>query len=30
VLACELTTDIRDVHLNSREIELADREKWLA
>jgi hypothetical protein len=30
VLACELTADIRDVRLNSREVELADREKWLA
>jgi hypothetical protein len=27
-LAHELTTDIRDACLNSRE-ELADREKWL-
>jgi hypothetical protein len=29
VLARELTTDIRDVRLNSREEELADREKQL-
>jgi hypothetical protein len=29
VLARELTTDIRDVRLNSREEELADREKRL-
>jgi hypothetical protein len=29
VLAHELTTDIRDVRLNSREEELADREKRL-
>jgi hypothetical protein len=30
VLARELTTDIRDVRLNSREEELADKEKRLA
>jgi hypothetical protein len=29
VLARELTADIRDMRLNSREEELADREKWL-
>jgi hypothetical protein len=29
VLFCELATDIRDVHLNSREEELADQEKRL-
>jgi hypothetical protein len=28
-LARELTADIRDVRLNSREEELAEREKWL-
>jgi hypothetical protein len=29
ILTRELTADIRDVRLNSREAELADSEKWL-
>jgi hypothetical protein len=29
VLAHELTGDVKDSNLNSREEELADREKWL-
>jgi hypothetical protein len=27
VLACELTADVKDMRLNSREEELVDREK---
>jgi hypothetical protein len=29
ILTRELTADIRNVRLNSREAELADNEKWL-